>query len=503
MWYAIVVMIVMLVGLAFRSRIQQRRKRISSVRLDLDQELSMVELPVKGKFPQWLAGDLIRNGPVMFSIGGKPVGHWFDGLGMLHAFAFEKGRVYYSNRFLRSDAYRRVVEKGSIDYLTFAADPCRSLFQQLFTIFRPSMGEHIKNANVNIAKLADQWAALTEIPLPVRFDKETLETLGVLDYSDDLPGRGCFASAHPHYDAVRGETISYLVKYGSRSTYIIYKMLDGSSKRIPIASIPVDEPSYMHSFAVTDNYVILTEFPLLVKPIDFLIKGKPFIKNFHWKPEQNTTFLIVDRSSGELASKCTCDAFFAFHHANAYEKNGELVIDLVAYPDPSIIYSVSSYPSFDSDFAAAKEFNAHHRPFLQRFHLSLATGAIQSSILYNGPIEFPRINELYDGRAYQYLYGVDPSGLFSLEDKRELIKIDLNSCQPLTWSQKSCHPGEPVFVPSANPSSEDDGVVLSVVFDLASNHSFIIALDAKSFQEIARAELPHKIPAGLHGQFFK
>jgi beta,beta-carotene 9',10'-dioxygenase len=50
---------------------------------------------------------------------------------------------------------------------------------------------------------------------------------------------------------------------------------------------------------------------------------------------------------------------------------------------------------------------------------------------------------------------------------------------------------------------EDAGVVLSVVLDAAAGRSFLLILDARSFEELARAEAPHHIPFGFHGQFLR
>lgn len=35
----------------------------------------------------------------------------------------------------------------------------------------------------------------------------------------------------------------------------------------------------------------------------------------------------------------------------------------------------------------------------------------------------------------------------------------------------------------------------------ADGKSFVLVLDAKSFEEVARARLPHGIPYGFHGSF--
>ena len=60
--------------------------------------------------------------------------------------------------------------------------------------------------------------------------------------------------------------------------------------------------------------------------------------------------------------------------------------------------------------------------------------------------------------------------------------------------------------PSKDGTDEDDGVLLSVVFDPAQGKdglSFVIILDAKDFKEIARLQLGCKIQAHYHGKFCK
>jgi carotenoid cleavage dioxygenase-like enzyme len=58
-----------------------------------------------------------------------------------------------------------------------------------------------------------------------------------------------------------------------------------------------------------------------------------------------------------------------------------------------------------------------------------------------------------------------------------------------------------VFAGRPGREAEDDGAVLSVVFDSSTGRSFLLVLDAASFEERARAEAPHHVPFGFHGQF--
>jgi beta,beta-carotene 9',10'-dioxygenase len=71
----------------------------------------------------------------------------------------------------------------------------------------------------------------------------------------------------------------------------------------------------------------------------------------------------------------------------------------------------------------------------------------------------------------------------------------------LTWSEQGCFPGEPVFVAAPDADGEDEGVLLSIVLDGHKGNSFLLVLDARSLDELARAEVPHHIPFGFHGQF--
>jgi carotenoid cleavage dioxygenase-like enzyme len=60
-----------------------------------------------------------------------------------------------------------------------------------------------------------------------------------------------------------------------------------------------------------------------------------------------------------------------------------------------------------------------------------------------------------------------------------------------------------VFVPAPERTAEDDGVVLSVVLDAARENSFLLVLDARTFAEKARAEIPHAVLFGYHGAYFE
>ena len=62
-------------------------------------------------------------------------------------------------------------------------------------------------------------------------------------------------------------------------------------------------------------------------------------------------------------------------------------------------------------------------------------------------------------------------------------------------------PSEPVFVPSPGDGREDDGVVLAVVNVNSDDSSFLLILDAETFEERARVLTPVTINHGIHSVF--
>jgi carotenoid cleavage dioxygenase-like enzyme len=447
----------------------------------LDQETHVGRLPVEGELPTWLKGSLIRTGPAQWEVGERTMNHWFDGLAMLHRFSFADGEVSYANRFLETRAWRAARDQGRIAYSEFATDPCRSLFRRVSAVFSPTLTD---NANVNLVKLGERFIALTETPIPVQFDQATLAAAGV-PYQP--PGQ--LSTAHPHLDRATGGMLNYAAKLGPRNSYRFFLLQPNSDKPQVIASRPVREPAYMHSFGLTERWLVLAEFPFVVNPVKLALGGRPYIENYRWKPQLGTRFHLFDRRTGEHQGPFTTEARFAFHHVNAFEDGDEVVVDICAYPDPSIVEDL-----YLERLRAGRPVTPAH---LERFRISPSTADVTTERLIDEPLELTRINYgRCNERPYRYAWG---NGIGSGWIDR-IVRADLERRSSTVWKQDGCFPGEPVFVAAPTPEHEDEGVLLSVVLGPKGN-SFLLVLDASSLSELARAEVPHHIPFGFHGQF--
>lgn len=449
------------------------------------------ECPVAGTIPGWLDGRLLRNGPGAFRAGDRDVNHWFDGFALLRAFEIADGGVTYRARFLESEAYRHAREQGELGFMEFGTNPDQGLLRRLYQVAR---GRFTDNASVTITRIGGEFAAVTETPRSVTFDPDTLAAHRTHTFDDDLSA--VWSLAHAHYDFDREEVIGLAVDLGRKSHYRVYHRPKDSTRREEVGSVAVSRPSYMHSFAVTTDHVVLTEHPFGTHPLR-MATGKPFVENFRWRPDAGTRFLVLDRTTGDLVAEHTVDPFFTFHHANAFVDDGAVVVDLVVFADAEIVdrLYLDDLRRPDASPPGGE---------LRRYRLPLDGGTVAEECLHPGPLEFPMIDyRRTNGRPQRYVWGAGseterPRGFFDC-----LRKIDTERGEATaTWAEPETFPGEPVFVGRPDREREDDGVLLSVALDAAAERSLLLVLDAADLSERARAPLPDVLPMGFHGQFF-
>merc|ERR1739838_236748 len=193
---------------------------------------------------------------------------------------------------------------------------------------------------------------------------------------------------------------------------------------------------------------------------------------------------------------------FATHHVNAWEDSQNVVFDIVTRPWDVKAHFMNIYTLLhhsESNDVAAKT-------VVKRIELNLVT---QEAMVKDWPnkrgipmlttIDFPVINPNFVGIKNQFAYGWVSIDFW----KQTLVKKDLvDSSKDKTWSKPSHYPGEMFFIPQPGGKSEDDGVLVTVVFDGDQQQSYLLLLDGKSFTEINHAYLPLVVPFSFHGNWF-
>ena len=460
---------------------------------------------IDGEIPSDLTGTLFRNGPGLLEMGGQPVHHPFDGDGMVCAIAFKDGRAHFRNRYVRTQPYQEEQKAGKF------------LYRGVFGTAKPggwlanTFDLRLKNiANTNILPWGDKLWALWEAAEPHSLDPNTLETLGLDNLDGTLKPGDAFA-AHPRIDAAceldDGEPclVNFSVKPGLSTSITIYELnLAGKVIRQHAHSVPGF--AFIHDFAITPNYCIFFQNPMVFNPIPFLLGFRGAAQCLKFQPDQPTQVLLIPRRQPGAVQTLSVKSGFIFHHANAFEQDGKVYVDSVCYPD---------FPSVDpdQDYRDVK-FTALPPGQLWRFQMNLKTNEIERQLLESRCCEFPVIHPQLMGRPYRYTYlgaAHDSTGNAPLQD---ILKVDLQTSDPSgiceaarqLWSfAPRGFTGEPIFVPRSNAAvnseNEDDGWVLVLAFNAESERSELVILNGKDLSEVARLKLKHHVPYGLHGQF--
>ena len=134
------------------------------------------------------------------------------------------------------------------------------------------------------------------------------------------------------------------------------------------------------------------------------------------------------------------------------------------------------------------------------WRLNTATGAVAERQIDEQPSEFPRVPDARVGLDSRYGYTM--SAVF--EGTGEIIKYDFetDSRSSHTFPEgQTC--GEPVFVPADGATNQDDGYLMTYVFDKSTETSHLTILDASEMASdpVAEVHLPRRIPTGFHGSW--
>lgn len=443
---------------------------------------------IVGRIPLELEGTLFRNGPGKLDVGGEPYGHPFDGDGMVCRLSLVEGRAHFANSFVKTPEFLREQQAGKILYRgVFGTQKAGGWWANAFDLRRKNV------ANTNVIYHGGKLLALWEADRPYRLDPRTLATIGIEDFGGELPAGAVF-TAHPRRDPDTGDIWAFGVSPSLRSLITIYRL--GTNGQLEtMGSKKVAGFCFLHDFAWTENYSIFLQNPVQFNPVPFLLGWQTAGACLELRPNTPSQFLIF-APDGNLQVLDT-DPCFVFHHANAFFHHGQLIVDAVTYAD---------YPKLEPnlDFRDVN-FDKVIPGKLCRFLIDLATGRVTRSPIFDRSCEFPCLNPNYVGKAYRYLYlgavapEIPPTSNGPLQ---AIVKVDVTTGNYLMHSfAPRGFIGEPVFIPRG--TEEDDGWLITFVFNGERRATDIVILSAQDLSTCAVLPLPHHVPYGLHGNFVR
>lgn len=423
------------------------------------EERTLTDLEVTGTIPAELDGRYVRNGANPFT--GTSM-HPFFGDGMVHGVRLRDGSAeWYRNRYVQTP----FIDDPSTDIL----DP------------EVAMDMTASKANTHVVGHAGRIMALEEGHFPYVLDGD-LMTVGPTDFDGELTGS---FTAHPKICAETGELLAF--GYSAFEPYLRYLRVSADGRLVQTENITVGGPTMMHDFNVTRNHVIFMDLPA-VFDIEMAMKGEMPI---HWDDDYPARLGVMPREGSDADVRWfDIDPCYVFHPMNSYGDGDRIVLD-VARLSHVWRESMMDFPS----------------PELWRFTIDTASGRVTEEQVDDRPAEFPRVPDSRVGLKHRYGYmmafDAEAFGGDPMDQSGTILKYDRDTGAKAEISLgRGCMPGEPVFVPADGGTTEDEGYLMTYVYDASEDASRFVVLDAATMDDtpVASVDLP-RVPFGFHGSW--
>lgn len=505
---------------------------------------------------------MYRTGPGQSTVentsrGTHYVSHWFDGLAHTHKFSIipssdpdGSATVTYSSCRQSKELVEDIKKKGWLASLSFAQkeDPCVGTFAKMMVAFKPIQPNINVTVETNVpgfpSRLPQDNTAghatgtnnvfvFTDYSIVKEMHPDTLEPIAT-EKSQSLHPllKGPLTAAHPQRDPKTGDLFNYNLAFGRTPTYRVFRVNASTGTTDILATLPVPElrPAYIHSMFLTENYVVLCvpSSHLGGNGAKVLWHGNVAEAMEPFDASKLTQWVVIDRRHDEgVVARFTTPAGFFFHSVNAFEEEIKdedglprtlLNLDYIWYENTDIIKAFYYDVFLDRQDAARKLWvhdhgyrtcrqhlnrcrfrlprKIQHQPYSKKATLPSAEIALSIPAPHAG--DLPTINPARATRPYRYVYATANRGLSTLVDG--LVKTDLATREATLWAAPTGHtPGEAIFVGRPGGEDEDDGVLLSVVLDGTAQRSYLVVLDARTMEEVGRADMEFAVGFGFHG----
>ncbi len=456
---------------------------------NVTREHAFEPLRVEGRIPEELAGTLYRNGPGLFSMFGSRYEHWFDGDGLVSAVRFRGGRAEGAARLMQTPGLLEERRRGRAYFGAYGTPPPGPF--NPFRMIRAMRGSTKSPANTSVVPWSGRMLALCEVGKPFEFDPHDLRSVGETDLGGVIPRA---FSAHPHRLAANGNLYHIGTRIGRPNALDLFVLRpDGSAGRV--TTIPLDVPTMIHDFAVTQSAAVIFVAPLRLALLPTLFGRGSFAENLRWEPDRGTEVIVIPFDAPATPIRFRVEPFWAWHFGNAFDDRGEIVLDMVRYRDfPSTNEWLSSMthggPRTDAD------------GLLGRARLDARRQALRFESVRDRTGEFPRVAPSVDARPNRVVYWTEhyDARVGRSGPPDTLVRVDMaTGAHDAYRFGPGEFPSEGVLAPRSD--REDDGWVISLVYDSRADTSHWAIFDAAHIADgpIARAHFDQHVPLSFHG----
>ncbi|MCO5562236.1 hypothetical protein L7F22_015862 [Adiantum nelumboides] len=379
---------------------------------------------------------------------------------------FQKGKLKVSHAQLESQAYSSAKQLGKPRFREFAEAPkTENLLSYFGDLAGMAFGTTLTdNANTGVVKLGDgRVVCFTEtIKGSIQINPDTLETLGRFEYEDKIGG--LIHSPHPF---VNDKELITLIPDLLNPGYTIVRMEVGTNTRKVIGRVKCRGKSvgWVHSFPVTENYIVVPEISLKYSVVNLLKSDPcPYYK-FDWEPHYEAFVHIIDRKTGEEVTNVKVPPFVTFHFINAYEDVDEatgkvrVIADCCEHMNRPTILACMHLDALRENPKDTIP-DARVGRLIVPLDGSL-TGELVTAVPQEGHgrgLDMCTINPLYMTQKHRYVYACGAHRPAHFPNM--LTKVDMVNKTTVNWYEDGGIPSEPFFVSRPGARAEDDDLVL-------------------------------------------
>jgi all-trans-8'-apo-beta-carotenal 15,15'-oxygenase len=452
-------------------------------------ELSYPIEEIAGTIPDFLRGTYYLNGPARFARAGLQYRHWLDGDGMVCALRFERGRVCFTNRFVRSHKF--VAEET-------AGHPIFRAFGTAFEADQIKRGIALESpVNVSVYPYGGRLLAFGEQGLPWELDPATLETLGVFTFGDRLNDVSPF-SAHPRFDPATGEMFNFGVAFSATQPRLNVYRFGASAKLLYRKRLRLDYPCSVHDFSLSPGYVVFYLSPYILDMEALIREGRTLMDALRWEPERGSRLLVVSRQSGDEAVTILIGQRYCLHLINCFEVDTRLMVDVIECDRP--LYD--QYQVVPDLFTKVSE----GQPV--RFVVDMKSREVieRREIDYRLAPDFPSIDPRLITQPYGdfWMLGMSATGRHGRKFFDQLVHADWTAATAGDIYQAPTMQylgGEPIFI--RDPRDQKTGAIICQIFDAEHMTSAFALFDAFHVAggPTAMLSLREPIPSLFHASF--
>ncbi|GAB5373228.1 hypothetical protein AAMO2058_001732300 [Amorphochlora amoebiformis] len=459
---------------------------------------------VSGKIPEDLEGSLLRNGPGRIRVGDNLYGHWFDGDGLVSRITLDPktNSATFSAKYVRTDRFKAQERTHMDDGFEKRGAWTNRKGGFLGNIFQLPTNP----ANTAVICWEEKVLALCEGGPPIEISGDSLETIG--EYR--IPGlpENSFFSAHPKIDPETGILYNIGLVLGQPPKLRVFKIVEGDGVEKSV-DIPLEELGFIHDFAISNNHIILLLNPWTASvcgTVNSVFGGEALGRQFKWNPERASRAVIIRKNDLKPIADFKIPSMTFDHVINAYEVKDDIRVQLLRHrPNAYTTLEQNRWDLYSGGFSRSVMPEPYEISLVMRDGEGSFKGFREITDI---ECELPRINPEFVGRAARYAYvnTKKQDNKKPINFLNAIAKVDLVTGETVMKEfGEGLYAGEPVFVNRQAATEEDDGYLLTYVYDSNIHRTKIVISDPRALEgpSIAEIKLHHHVPFSFHGTFVR